>query len=85
MAGKFKPDKILQLGLAHIEKVVLAGVGLFVVYLLIYQPFLGDSSKWSVFTTHPNDFQAKITEAENAHQSANWVNSKEKKLLIFDR
>ena len=63
MAGKFKANQVLQIGLAHIEKVVLAGIGLFVVYVLIYEPLMGDVGKWSVFKTHPNEFQAKV-EAE---------------------
>ena len=48
MGGKLKPDQLLQLGLAHIEKAVLAGVGLFMAFVLIYEP-MGVSCKWSAF------------------------------------
>ena len=78
LSGKLKPDQLLQLGLAHIEKVVLAGVGLFMAYVLVYEP-MGDSGKWSAFKTHPNEFQAKIDAARSSHQNARWTSSEEKK------
>ena len=78
MGGKLKPDQLLQLGLAHIEKAVLAGVGLFMAFVLIYEP-MGDSGKWSAFKTHPNEFQAKIDAARSSHQNARWTSSEEKK------
>ena len=82
MAGKFKANQVLQVGLAHIEKVVLAGIGLIVVILLIYQPLMGDTGKWSVFKTHPNEFQAKVEAAQLAHTSARWSDAAEK--LAFE-
>ncbi len=78
MAGKIKPDQLLQMGLAHIEKFALSGVGLVVVYLLIYQPLMTESAKWSAFKTHPNEFQAKIDAAKQAHALAPWTKAKEK-------
>ncbi len=78
MAGKFKANQVLQIGLAHIEKVVLAGIGLFIVYVLIYEPLMGDEGKWSVFKTHPNEFQAKVEAAQLAHTSARWSEATEK-------
>ena len=78
MGGKLKPDQLLQLGLAHIEKAVLAGVGLFMAFVLISEP-MGDSGKWSAFKTHPNEFQAKIDAARSSHQNARWTSSEEKK------
>ena len=78
MAGKIKPEQLVQMGLAHIEKVILTGVGLFVLYVLIYQPLMGNSGKWSVFATHPNDFQTKVDAAQVAHTNARWTEAKEK-------
>ena len=78
MAGKIKPEQLVQMGLAHIEKVILAGVGLFVLYVLIYQPLMGDSGKWSVFRTLPSDFVGKVDAARLAHTSARWTDAKEK-------
>jgi len=78
MAGKIKPEQLVQMGLTHIEKVILAGVGLFVLYVLIYQPLMGDSGKWSVFRTLPSDFVGKVDAARLAHTSARWTDAKEK-------
>jgi len=78
MAGKIKPVQIVQKVLVHIEKIILAGVGLFVLYVLIYEPLMGDSGKWSVFRTHPNDFKTKIDAAKLAHSNARWTEAKEK-------
>ena len=79
-----KAEKFIQLGLAHIEKAVLAGVGLFLMYVLIYEPF--GSAKWSAFTTHPQEFQDKIDSAKTAHGAAQWGASDEKKKFeeLFD-
>ena len=79
MAGKLKPAQLLQMCLAHIEKVVLTCIGLFVVYVLIYEPLIGESGKWSAFKTHPSDFQAKVDAAKVAHSGARWTVAKEKK------
>ena len=72
MGGKFSLGQVGQFMLAHVEKALLFGVGVFVLFLLIYQPMMGGSEKWKSFRTTAQQFQEAVTKVEVAHQSSRW-------------